>query len=150
MRSYYRKKNCFLAISPIISEAYGNHSARQVRRAKKRSSNVEVQLRQRHAANLRERRRMQSINEAFDGLRHRIPTLPYEKRLSKVDTLKLAIGYIRFLQEVLTQDNSPNLSSHSNGQAMTINSIAHSYQGQSGRAFIACHNGKSAPFLEKL
>lgn len=49
---------------------------------------------QRQAANLRERRRMQSINEAFEGLRAHIPTLPYEKRLSKVDTLRLAIGYI--------------------------------------------------------
>lgn len=55
---------------------------------------------QRQAANLRERRRMQSINEAFEGLRAHIPTLPYEKRLSKVDTLKLAIGYINFLSEL--------------------------------------------------
>lgn len=39
---------------------------------------------QRNAANHRERRRMQSINEAFDGLRTHVPTLPYEKKLSKV------------------------------------------------------------------
>ncbi|ESN95614.1 hypothetical protein HELRODRAFT_86431, partial [Helobdella robusta] len=51
-------------------------------------------IQQRQAANLRERKRMQSINEAFEGLRAHIPTLPYEKRLSKVDTLRLAIGYI--------------------------------------------------------
>ena len=50
------------------------------------------QMHQRHAANLRERKRMQSINDAFEGLRHHIPTLPYEKRLSKVDTLRLTIG----------------------------------------------------------
>ena len=50
------------------------------------------QVQQRHAANLRERKRMQSINDAFEGLRHHIPTLPYEKRLSKVDTLRLTIG----------------------------------------------------------
>ena len=42
------------------------------------------QVHQRQAANLRERRRMQSINDAFEGLRTHIPTLPYEKRLSKV------------------------------------------------------------------
>ena len=47
----------------------------------------------RHAANMRERRRMQSINDAFESLRQHIPTLPYEKRLSKVDTLQLTIGY---------------------------------------------------------
>ena len=50
------------------------------------------QVEVRHAANMRERRRMQSINEAFESLRQHIPTLPYEKRLSKVDTLKLTIG----------------------------------------------------------
>lgn len=49
---------------------------------------------------------MQSINEAFEGLRAHIPTLPYEKRLSKVDTLKLAIGYINFLSE-LTRGTGP-------------------------------------------
>ena len=37
---------------------------------------------------------MQSINDAFESLRQHIPTLPYEKRLSKVDTLKLTIGYV--------------------------------------------------------
>ena len=59
----------------------------------------------RHAANMRERKRMQSINEAFEGLRSHIPTLPYEKRLSKVDTLRLAIGYISFLAEMLNCDS---------------------------------------------
>ncbi|XP_062125675.1 pancreas transcription factor 1 subunit alpha isoform X1 [Drosophila sulfurigaster albostrigata] len=63
---------------------------------------------QRQAANLRERRRMQSINEAFEGLRTHIPTLPYEKRLSKVDTLKLAISYITFLSEMVKKDKNGN------------------------------------------
>ena len=53
---------------------------------------------------MRERKRMQSINDAFEGLRAHIPTLPYEKRLSKVDTLRLAIGYINFLAEVVKTD----------------------------------------------
>ena len=59
------------------------------------------QARQRQAANQRERKRMQSINDAFEGLRAHIPTLPYEKRLSKVDTLRVAIGYIGFLIELV-------------------------------------------------
>lgn len=62
---------------------------------------------QRQAANMRERRRMQSINDAFDGLRAHIPTLPYEKRLSKVDTLRLAIGYIGFLTELVDSGRHP-------------------------------------------
>nr|VZI23544.1 unnamed protein product [Spirometra erinaceieuropaei] len=60
---------------------------------------------QRQAANMRERRRMQSINHAFEGLRAHIPTLPYEKKLSKVDTLRLAIGYINFLQDLVSNEN---------------------------------------------
>ncbi|KAF6775223.1 hypothetical protein AHF37_05439 [Paragonimus kellicotti] len=64
-----------------------------------------VHVFQRQAANLRERRRMQSINKAFEGLRAHIPTLPYEKRLSKVDTLRLAIGYIHFLQDIVQNQN---------------------------------------------
>uniref|UniRef100_A0A3B5AVL0 Si:dkey-34f9.3 n=1 Tax=Stegastes partitus TaxID=144197 RepID=A0A3B5AVL0_9TELE len=50
---------------------------------------------QRHAANIRERKRMLSINSAFEELRCHVPTFPYEKRLSKIDTLRLAIAYIK-------------------------------------------------------
>uniref|UniRef100_A0AC35GUM3 BHLH domain-containing protein n=1 Tax=Panagrolaimus sp. PS1159 TaxID=55785 RepID=A0AC35GUM3_9BILA len=46
---------------------------------------------QRQAANERERKRMYSINKGFDNLRERLPTPPYAKKLSKVDTLKNAI-----------------------------------------------------------
>ena len=67
------------------------------RRKKRQKRSFVQQVQQRHAANLRERKRMQSINDAFEGLRHHIPTLPYEKRLSKVDTLRLTIGQKRIL-----------------------------------------------------
>lgn len=36
-----------------------------------------------------------------------VPTFPYEKRLSKIDTLRLAIAYIALLREVLTADCDP-------------------------------------------
>ncbi|XP_026804055.1 protein bunched, class 2/F/G isoform-like isoform X1 [Rhopalosiphum maidis] len=80
---------------------------------------------QRQAANIRERRRMLrsdlaptraadrptpvkiSINSAFDELRGHVPTFPYEKRLSKIDTLRLAIAYIALLREVLSADCDP-------------------------------------------
>ncbi|KAI1732197.1 helix-loop-helix DNA-binding domain-containing protein [Ditylenchus destructor] len=44
---------------------------------------------------------MCSINVAFIELRNKIPTFPYEKRLSKIDTLNLAIAYINMLEEIL-------------------------------------------------
>uniref|UniRef100_A0A1I8JNL0 BHLH domain-containing protein n=1 Tax=Macrostomum lignano TaxID=282301 RepID=A0A1I8JNL0_9PLAT len=57
-------------------------------------------------ASFRERKRMFSINSAFEELRSHIPTFPYERRLSKIDTLRLAIGYIAFLRDVLDSEFS--------------------------------------------
>ncbi|CAM9534133.1 unnamed protein product [Lampetra fluviatilis] len=62
---------------------------------------------QRTAANVRERRRMLSINSAFEELRCHVPTFPYEKRLSKIDTLRLAIAYIALLRDILLSDTDP-------------------------------------------
>ena len=58
-------------------------------------------LAQRRAANIRERRRMFNLNEAFDELRTRVPTFAYEKRLSRIETLRLAITYISFMADVV-------------------------------------------------
>lgn len=58
---------------------------------------------QRVMANIRERQRTQSLNEAFTSLRKIIPTLPSDK-LSKIQTLKLAARYIDFLCQVLQSD----------------------------------------------
>ncbi|GFO41983.1 pancreas transcription factor 1 subunit alpha [Plakobranchus ocellatus] len=60
---------------------------------------------QRKAANMRERRRMKSINDAFEQLRDRIPlaatNVKGDRRVSKVDTLRLAIRYISYLSKVV-------------------------------------------------
>jgi len=63
---------------------------------------------QRNQANVRERQRTQSLNDAFTKLREIVPTQPSDK-LSKRETLKLAHMYIDFLNEVLErQDNYDN------------------------------------------
>ena len=59
---------------------------------------------QRRAANIRERRRMFNLNEAFDKLRRKVPTFAYEKRLSRIETLRLAITYIAFMDQVIRTD----------------------------------------------
>ncbi|KAM9308702.1 pancreas transcription factor 1 subunit alpha [Gastrophryne carolinensis] len=99
------------------------------RRRRLRSEAEMQQLRQ--AANVRERRRMQSINDAFEGLRSHIPTLPYEKRLSKVDTLRLAIGYINFLSEMVRSD--PPLRGPDSDSALQPKKV------------IICHRGTRSP-----
>uniref|UniRef100_A0A0K0DTP1 BHLH domain-containing protein n=1 Tax=Strongyloides stercoralis TaxID=6248 RepID=A0A0K0DTP1_STRER len=63
-----------------------------------------IDLEEREAANVRERKRMCSINVAFMDLKNYIPTFPFEKRLSKIDTLNLAIAYINMLEDVLSKD----------------------------------------------
>ncbi|KAM9349376.1 pancreas transcription factor 1 subunit alpha [Symphorus nematophorus] len=115
-------------LSPPLGQA-GPGGPLLKRRRRMRS---EVELQQlRQAANVRERRRMQSINDAFEGLRSHIPTLPYEKRLSKVDTLRLAIGYINFLAE-LVQSDLPIRNSNSETHAQP-------------KKVIICHRGTRSP-----
>lgn len=62
---------------------------------------------QRIMANVRERQRTQSLNEAFASLRKSIPTLPSDK-LSKIQTLKLAARYIDFLYHILKTSSPEN------------------------------------------
>lgn len=61
----------------------------KMRRKNSRDVSVEELQTQRVMANVRERERTQSLNNAFASLRKIIPTLPSDK-LSKIQTLKLA------------------------------------------------------------
>ncbi|KDR18977.1 protein twist-like [Zootermopsis nevadensis] len=69
-------------------------------KVRRKSQSFEELQSQRIQANVRERQRTQSLNEAFASLRKIIPTLPSDK-LSKIQTLKLAARYIDFLYQVL-------------------------------------------------
>uniref|UniRef100_A0A3Q0RB11 Twist2 n=1 Tax=Amphilophus citrinellus TaxID=61819 RepID=A0A3Q0RB11_AMPCI len=89
------------------SEDSSGSSPGPVKRGKKPSpsstQSYEELQNQRVLANVRERQRTQSLNEAFASLRKIIPTLPSDK-LSKIQTLKLASRYIDFLCQVLQSD----------------------------------------------
>ncbi|KAG6934274.1 pancreas specific transcription factor, 1a [Chelydra serpentina] len=74
---------------------------------------------------------LQQLRQAANGLRSHIPTLPYEKRLSKVDTLRLAIGYINFLSE-LVQSDLPLRSASSESPSQP-------------KKVIICHRGTRSP-----
>ncbi|XP_036388092.1 transcription factor 15-like [Megalops cyprinoides] len=60
-----------------------------------------VLVKQRNAANARERDRTQNVNTAFTALRTLIPTEPVDRKLSKIETLRLASSYISHLANVL-------------------------------------------------
>ncbi|KAM7343289.1 twist family bHLH transcription factor [Cochliomyia hominivorax] len=74
---------------------------RRTKRKSSKTEDVEDFHSQRIMANVRERQRTQSLNDAFKALQQIIPTLPSDK-LSKIQTLKLATRYIDFLCRVLS------------------------------------------------
>ncbi|XP_076240217.1 transcription factor 15 isoform X2 [Calliopsis andreniformis] len=61
----------------------------------------EESSKQRCQANARERDRTHSVNTAFSTLRTLIPTEPADRKLSKIETLRLASSYISHLDAVL-------------------------------------------------
>ncbi|XP_012689652.2 protein atonal homolog 7 [Clupea harengus] len=67
--------------------------------------------RRRMAANARERKRMEGLNTAFDGLRKVVPQWGEDKKLSKYETLQMALSYIMALNRILT-DNSRHSTPH--------------------------------------
>lgn len=70
--------------------------SRQERRKHRRATE---KYRTAHAT--RERVRVEAFNTAFGELRQLLPTLPPDKKLSKIEILRLAICYIAFLNHVL-------------------------------------------------
>jgi hypothetical protein len=69
-----------------------------------RATSPTVVKKRRLAANARERRRMNGLNEAFDRLREVIPSLGEDHKLSKFETLQMAQTYIAALYELLQRD----------------------------------------------
>ena len=55
----------------------------------------------RQAANARERKRMNGLNDAFDRLREVVPNLNPDQKLSKFETLQMAQTYIRALAKII-------------------------------------------------
>jgi hypothetical protein len=71
----------------------------------KQGASRDVQKRRRLAANARERKRMTSLNNAFDKLRAVIPSLGEDQQLSKYETLQMAQSYINALRDLLHKDD---------------------------------------------
>ncbi|XP_054655109.1 transcription factor atoh7 [Dunckerocampus dactyliophorus] len=68
----------------------------------------EPATRRRMAANARERKRMQGLNTAFDRLRKVVPQWGQDKKLSKYETLQMALSYIMALNRILTDAKRHN------------------------------------------
>ncbi|TNN49315.1 Transcription factor 15 [Liparis tanakae] len=89
---------------PEEEEEGGRRRRRRRMRRRRRGSGEDAcggASKQRQAANARERDRTHSVNTAFTALRTLIPTEPVDRKLSKIETLRLASSYISHLANVL-------------------------------------------------
>lgn len=88
--------------TPPVSPRKGRRRSRDVPPA----PSPTVLKRRRLAANARERRRMNGLNDAFDKLREVVPSLGTDHKLSKFETLQMAQTYIAALCDLLQRHDS--------------------------------------------
>lgn len=84
---------------------------------RKREAHIEAMpcipvVKQRRHANARERTRTHSVNDGFVLLRNLIPTEPANRKLSKIETLRLATSYIWHLNALLVNSYKSDMQSH--------------------------------------
>ena len=70
-------------------------------RPSKARQNEGLRRKRRLAANARERRRMDNLNQAFDRLRGVLPSIGDDRQFSKYETLQMAQSYITALADLL-------------------------------------------------
>ncbi|KAJ0004972.1 hypothetical protein NQD34_011186 [Periophthalmus magnuspinnatus] len=86
----------------------------------------EIATRRRMAANARERKRMEGLNTAFDRLRKVVPQWGQDKKLSKYETLQMALSYIMALNRILTdahRHSDPHSAPHSISHSQWMDSF---------------------------
>ncbi|CAB0003961.1 unnamed protein product [Nesidiocoris tenuis] len=106
---------------PVGAPSSTSAAAQRRRRDSTRAPSPTILRRRRLAANARERRRMNGLNEAFDRLREVIPSIGADHKLSKFETLQMAQSYIAALCDLLersSRDQIPFLSGSSPSWAL--------------------------------
>lgn len=91
---------------------------------------------QRKAANVRERRRMVTLNDAFEHLKTRIPRGTKDKKLSRIDTLRTAISYITNMQKMLVMADKQEMNSYNQYAQYHTNSGTNVHS--TDRTYIGC------------
>uniref|UniRef100_A0A182XZK1 Uncharacterized protein n=1 Tax=Anopheles stephensi TaxID=30069 RepID=A0A182XZK1_ANOST len=101
-------KSCSTPISPPASSRRLHKTRRSIsslggkdRKKDCTPPSPTVLKKRRLAANARERKRMNSLNVAFDRLREIVPSLGPDHKLSKFETLQMAQTYINALSDLL-------------------------------------------------
>ncbi|EEB13224.1 Helix-loop-helix protein, putative [Pediculus humanus corporis] len=83
----------------MLRQTERNEMGTLTREERRRRRRATQKYRTAHAT--RERIRVEAFNVAFSDLRKLLPTLPPDKKLSKIEILRLAICYIAYLNHVL-------------------------------------------------
>lgn len=96
---FFLQLSPFHGSSPIPSARERDCSLGLTKEERRRRRRATAKYRTAHAT--RERMRVEAFNQAFIELRKLLPTLPPDKKLSKIEILKLAICYIAYLNHVL-------------------------------------------------
>nr|CAC27517.1 ASH2 protein [Cupiennius salei] len=91
--------------------------------------------------NERERNRVRLVNLGFANLRQHVPNSSKNKKMSKVDTLRSAVEYIKQLQELLGET-----SEHSVSQGMDENSYPVGGQSSTGSPTPSMCSEASSPY----
>jgi hypothetical protein len=97
-----------LSTSSTVGSAAGAGTRKRGRGGRKKSTrppSPAVLKKRRVAANARERRRMNGLNDAFERLREVIPNLGSDHKLSKFETLQMAQTYIGALANLIERTN---------------------------------------------
>lgn len=76
---------------------------------------------QRNAANARERMRMRVLSSAYGRLKTKLPNIPPDTKLSKLDTLRLATLYIKQLITAVETDSHSQNHPHNHNQHHSLN-----------------------------
>ncbi|XP_076289611.1 uncharacterized protein LOC143213548 [Lasioglossum baleicum] len=99
---YHQKNDSVLHVASM--DYNGQKTKETMQKIKNGTPGIEVLRKRRLAANARERRRMNSLNDAFDRLRDVVPSLGNDRKLSKFETLQMAQTYIAALYELLQRE----------------------------------------------
>ncbi|XP_044736878.1 basic helix-loop-helix transcription factor amos-like [Chrysoperla carnea] len=98
------RKNCDIKFNKQDVDGQQLHQSQSHPHQSQAQPGAEIIKKRRLAANARERRRMNSLNDAFDRLRDVVPSLGNDRKLSKFETLQMAQTYIAALHELLQRE----------------------------------------------
>lgn len=113
-----------VATGRTIEIPSGNSTSNSRGRKRTATSRLPAKLKEPAAVarrNARERRRVKMVNDGFLRLRKHVPTDPKNKKLSKVKTLRLAIDYIKHLQQLLVESS---VKQNHSGSSYSITGIS--------------------------